>query len=152
MKKCFFAVEQRVIFTSRALFSAIEKDVLLASFLSNLVYNFLCHSSSRYVGRTSQRLQERIRQHVPKFIRTSQISNFRNISTDSGKYSTPVSFRESAIGQHLLVNLCAPKTTVIKNFFFFYLSFRFFIYLLWKRFTSNHASQFLTAKKSLYTT
>ena len=46
----------------------------------------------------------RIRQHVPKFIITGQIPNSRNISTCSGKSSTPVMFRESAIGQHLLDN------------------------------------------------
>ena len=38
VKKCFFAVEQRVIFTSRPLFSAIKKDMLPASLLSNIAY------------------------------------------------------------------------------------------------------------------
>ena len=31
-----------------------------------------CHCDSRYEGRTSQRLQDRIKQHLPKFIRTGQ--------------------------------------------------------------------------------
>ena len=82
--------------------SGIKKDVLPASLLSNTVCNFSCHCDSRYVGRTSQQLQDRICQHIPKFIRTGQIPNSRNIFTRSGKSSTPVMFSESAIGQHLL--------------------------------------------------
>ena len=81
VEKCSFAVEQRVIFTSRPLLTAIKKNVLLASLLSNVVYNFSCHCNSQYVGHTSQRLHDRIRQHVLKFIKTGQILNSQNIST-----------------------------------------------------------------------
>ena len=122
MLKCFFAVEQRVIFTSRPFLPGIKKDMLPASLLSNVIYNFSCHCDRRYVGRTSQRLQERIRQHIPKFMRTGQIPNSRNISARSGKSSTPVIFSDSAIGQHLLDNptyVFAPKITVMKNLQFF---------------------------------
>ena len=99
VEKYFFAVKQRVIFTSRPLLPAIKKDVWPASLLSNVVYNFSCHCNSQYVGRISQRLQDRIRQHVPKLIKTGQIPNYCNISTRSGKSSTPVMFRKSAIGR-----------------------------------------------------
>ena len=75
VEKCFFAVKQRVIFTSCPFLSAIKKDVLPALLLSNVVYNFLCHCDNRYVGHTSQRLQDKIRQRVPKFIKTSLIPN-----------------------------------------------------------------------------
>ena len=44
---------KRFNFTSRPLLPAIEKNVLPASLLSNVVYNFSCHCDSRYVGRTS---------------------------------------------------------------------------------------------------
>ena len=110
MQKCFFAVEQRVIFTSCPLLPPIKKNVLPASLLSNVVYNFSCHCDSRYVDRTSQRLKDIIRQHEPKFIRTGQIPNSRNIFTLSGKSLTPVMFSEFAIGQHLLDNpMCAKN-------------------------------------------
>ena len=113
VEKCFFAVEQSLIFSSRPLLPAIKKNVLPASVLSNVVYNFSCHCDSGYVGRTSQRLQDRIRQHAQKFIRTGQIPNSRNISTRSGKSSTPVLFSESAIGQHLLDNpMCAINSAI----------------------------------------
>ena len=111
VEKCFFAVEQCVIFTSRPLLPAIKKDVLPASLLSNVIYDFSYHCDSRYVGRNkSQQLQDRIHQHVPKFIRTGQIPTSRNISTRSGKLSTPVMFNESAIGQPPLDNpMCAKN-------------------------------------------
>ena len=98
-----------MFFTSCPLLPAIKKYVLPASLLNNVVYNFSCHCNSRYVGRTSQRLQEQIRQHVPKFIRIGQIPNSRNISTRSGKSSTPVKFSKSTIGQQLVLDshMCA---------------------------------------------
>ena len=34
-----------------------------------VIYEYVCHCDSRYVGRTTQRLQERIMLHVPKAIR-----------------------------------------------------------------------------------
>ena len=34
-----------------------------------VIYEYVCRCDSRYVGRTTQRLQERIKQHVPKAIR-----------------------------------------------------------------------------------
>ena len=43
VEKCFFAVEQRVIFTSHPFLPAIKKDVLPGSLISSVVYNFLCH-------------------------------------------------------------------------------------------------------------
>ena len=84
--------------------------MLPASHLSNVVYNFSCHCDSRYVGHTSQRLQDGIRHHVPKFIRTGQIPNSRSRNIRSGKSSNPVMFSESVIGQHLLDNpICAKN-------------------------------------------
>ena len=46
----FFAVEQRVTFTSRPLLSAIKKNALPASLLSKVVCNFSCHCNSQFVG------------------------------------------------------------------------------------------------------
>ena len=59
---------------------------------------------------------------------------------------------ESAVSEQLLDTLFGPKITVIKNLLFFHLVVVLFIYLLWKPFTLNHASQSYGAKKSLFTT
>ena len=76
----------------------------------NLVW--ICHCDSRYVGRTSQRLQQRIKQHVPKTILQKHISQDRSTLARSCKpirnFKTETSF--SAIGQHLLQNpTCAHE-------------------------------------------
>jgi len=66
VKCCFFSVEPRVVFMTRQLLPATKKDVLPSHHQSNVIYHFVCHCDSRYVGRTSQRLEERIKQHIPK--------------------------------------------------------------------------------------
>ena len=48
---------------------AAKKDVLSANQRSMVIYEHVCSCDSRNVGRTAQRLQERIKQHVPKAIR-----------------------------------------------------------------------------------
>ena len=72
VKQCFSAVEPRVVYSTKStndLLYSTNKDVLPALQKSNVIYQFSCHCDSRYVGRTSQRLQDRIKQHVPKSIR-----------------------------------------------------------------------------------
>ena len=119
IKQCFFAVEPRVIFTTRPLLPAIKKDVLPTHHHSNLIYEFVCHCDSRYVGRTSQRLQDRIKQHVPKFIlnnsTTSKIRSSLSRACKTDDNSSQPSFHESAIGQHLLDNKeCASQYSYSK--------------------------------------
>ena len=91
--------------TTRQLLPPTKKDVLPSHHCSNLVYLFVCHYDSRYVGRTSQRLQERIKQHISKFtISTSRKSLPHRCKANN----SPRQFHESAIGQHLLDNpVCA---------------------------------------------
>ena len=61
----------------------------------------LCHCDSRYVGRTSQRLEERIKQHVPKSITNPRTSaNRQSLSRSCKNNIRPQQFHESAIGQH----------------------------------------------------
>ena len=77
VKQCFSAVEPHVVYATNELLSATNKDVLPALRKSNVIYQFSCHYDSRYVGRTSQRLQDRIKQHVPKSIRSYSSSQKR---------------------------------------------------------------------------
>ena len=103
VQRYYFAVEPRVVFTTLQLFT--KKNVLLSHQCSNLAYLFVCHCNSRYVGRTSQRFQERIKQHIPKF----SISSSRKSLPHRCKASSHSrQFHESAIAQHLLDNpVCA---------------------------------------------
>ena len=93
-----------VFVATRQLLPTSKKDVLPASQQSNIVYEFSCHCDSRYVGRTSQRLQDRIKQHVPTSVRTGQVSQDRKAFNRSCKLTNHEPICDSAIGQHLLTN------------------------------------------------
>ena len=58
---CFASVNPRVIFTSKSVLFIAHKNVVLVTKKSNVIYVFQCHCDSRYLGRTSQRLEGRIR-------------------------------------------------------------------------------------------
>ena len=112
VKRYYFAVEPCIVYTTRQLPPVAKKDVLPAFRQSNIVYQFLCHCDSRYVDRTSQRLQQRIKQHVLKTILQKHISQDQSTLARSCKpirsFKTETSF--SAIGQHLLQNpTCAHE-------------------------------------------
>ena len=86
--------------------SATKKNVLHAHHHNNVIYQFLCHCNSWYVGRTFHRLHERIKQHVSGSIRNHYSSQDRsNLSRARKKNSTyQIIVRDSAIGRHLLKN------------------------------------------------
>ena len=112
VKRCYFAVKPCIVYTTRQLLPVAKRDVPPAFHQSNIVYQFLCHCDSRYVGRTSQRLQQRIKQHVLKTILQEHLSQDRSTLARSCKpirsFKAETSF--SAIGQHLLQNpTCAHE-------------------------------------------
>ena len=112
VKRCYFAVEPCIVYTTRQLLLEAKKDVLPAFHQNNIVYQFLCHCDSRYVGHTSQRLRQRIKQHVHNTILQEHISQDRSTLARSCKpirsFKAQTSF--SAIGQHLLHNpTCARE-------------------------------------------
>ena len=106
VKCCYFAVEPCIVYITRQLLPVAKKNVLPAFYQSNIVYQFLCHCDSRYVGRASQKLQQKIKQHVPKAILQEHISQNRSTLARSCKpirsFKGETSF--SVIGQHLLQN------------------------------------------------
>ena len=53
------------VFTIRKMLSTGRKDRLPAEQLSNVIYLYNCVCGHNYVGRTTQRLEERIKQQVP---------------------------------------------------------------------------------------
>jgi len=112
VKTCFAALEPRVVYTTKDLYPVNKKDVLSAFQQSNVMYQFSCHCDSRYVGCTSQRLQDRIEQHIPKSIRNtaacSQTCSQPKCHCKSSTQQVPSTQSltcDSAIGLHLLYNL-----------------------------------------------
>ena len=130
VEKCFFAVKQRFSFTSRPLLTAIKKDVLPASLLSNVIYNF---RATVIVGTWAEDLND---------YRTKVVNMFQNL-LEPAKFQTLAIFLfvltnlqpQSWLVNVRLVNtfwtiLFAPNITVMKNLLFFHLVVRLFIYLL----------------------
>ena len=66
---CFYAVKPRVIYSTRVMLQSAKKDSVPTIQKSYVVYEFSCRCEARYVGRTTQRLADRIRQHLPTSIR-----------------------------------------------------------------------------------
>ena len=105
MYRCYHAVNIRSIFTTRMAFNSTRKDKFPIFKQSLLIYKFECRCSSSYIDRTCQRLEVRIRQHVP-----------RDIITKSQQTSGHSQAMNSAIGEYLLaINSC--RTNYQDNYF-----------------------------------
>ena len=98
----------RVVYSTNELLSATNKDVLPALQKSNVVYRFSCHCDSQYVGRTSQRLLDKIKQHVLKSIRFCSSSQKRLLPACRCKSAIQTNTHslasDSAFALHLLQN------------------------------------------------
>ena len=75
VSSCFGAVKLRAVFSTRKMFPTVRKDVVPTKQQSMVVYQYVCRCDCWYVGRTSQRLQDRIKQHIPKAIRNQAQPN-----------------------------------------------------------------------------
>ena len=78
----FAAAKPQVVFTTNKAFSGRQKDVLPTTSQSSIVYKFTCRCGRAYVGKTSQRLSERIKQHVPAKILKAK-PDLRKSTSDS---------------------------------------------------------------------
>ena len=65
IRKAYPMCKCRVIFKSKPIFQACFKDQLPAHQRSNVIHLFSCRCGNRYVGKTTQRLETRIKQHIP---------------------------------------------------------------------------------------
>ena len=110
VQKCYRAVDPRVIFSTRKLLPAIHKDALPSTYQSMVVHQYVCRCDCRYVGRTSQRLHDRIAQHIPKSIRNKSIPSKTLPTRDCKTKISTIHNCDSAIGLHLLQNdACAQS-------------------------------------------
>ena len=102
VESCFGSVTTRVVFTSKRMLPVARKDVLPTTLKNSVVYEYSCHCDSRYVGRTSQRLQDKIKQHVPKWLQQQAKRPTRSQPGRSCKLKRNNPDCDSAVGQHLL--------------------------------------------------
>ena len=90
-----------VSFSSKAMFRGTIKDRNPTHQCSNLIYLFKCRCDKQYVGKTIQRLETRIGQHIPAWLTKPKTST--NDDDEQPKVT-------SAIGEHLLNNTkCLDK-------------------------------------------
>ena len=92
-----------------------KKDCVPTTQKSCVVYEFSCRCEARYVGRTTQRLADRIKQHVPSSIRKKS-NTVREQPPRMCKKNNYKINCESAIGKHLIANLECAKTYTDDNF------------------------------------
>ena len=63
--RCYFSAAVRVIFQTRTAFVSMRKDVLPPHHINSVLCKYTCSCGSDYIGRTSNHLDLRIRQHRP---------------------------------------------------------------------------------------
>ena len=152
VKRCFFSVEPRVIFNTRQLLPAIRKDVLPSHHHSNVIYQFLCPCDSRYVGRISQRLEERIKQHLPRSIINPRASVNRQVFPALARTThAHNNFTNPPLVNIFLTTPNVPFITATKNFLFSLEVALLFTFLLLKRLLLNLSIPFCVSKKNSYT-
>ena len=140
-----------------------KKDVLPTNQKSMVIYECVCHCDNRYVGRTTQRIQQRIKQHVPKAIRqkntliqeqgTHRSQPIKTQPNRKCKAKSKTQFEpesDSAIGQHSLEsNQCARNYSdsqfkvLTTARFQFHLSLLEAVYISWKKTDLCRQKQFV---------
>ena len=101
-------MKPRVVYNTRVMLPSAEKDCIPTTQKSCVVYEFSCRCEARYVGRTTQRLADRIKQHVPASVRKK--STVREQPPRMCKKNNSKINCESAIRQHLIANPECAKT------------------------------------------
>ena len=104
VESCYGSVSTRLVFTSKRMLPVTRKDALPTTHKSFVIYEYKCHCDSRYVEQTSERLQDRIKQHVPKWLRQQLTCPRRSQQQRSWKRNDTKPDCNSAIGQHILEN------------------------------------------------
>ena len=106
MSSCYDNTRLRTVLTSRGILPTSRKDVLPIQMKSNIVYKFTCHCNKWYIGRTSQRLTSRIKEHVPKCVRSAVDNPVNGTQTITALTLAQARAKEkSSIAEHLLNNL-----------------------------------------------
>ena len=103
---CFGAVTLRTVFHSKPLLPTNRKDPLPTMKRSKIVYQYTCRCDQRYVGRTGQRLETRVEQHLRKVESVRE-----NQSTTRTKNCDPPNESSAETSQPLLKISQQPATS-----------------------------------------
>ena len=78
---CYFSAAVRVIFLNRTAFVSMCKDVQPPHHINSIIYKYTCNCGSDYLGRTSNRLDLRIKQHFPARILNLELKRGQLVNT-----------------------------------------------------------------------
>ena len=112
---CFYAVKPRVVYNTKVMLPSAKKDSVPTTQKSCVVYEFSCRCEALYVESTTQRLADRIKQHIPTSIRKKN-TTIREQPPRMCKNSNSKMKSDSTIGQHLIKNPECAKTYSDDNF------------------------------------
>ena len=87
---CFYAVKPRAAYNTRVMLPSAKKDSIPTIQKSCVVYEFSCRCEARYIGHTTQRLADRLKQYVSTSIRTKNNSMAFHFSMRVSTVSTIV--------------------------------------------------------------
>ena len=104
MESCYGSLSTRLVITFKRMLPVAHKNVLLIIQKSFVTYEYQCHRDSRYVGRASQRIQDRIKQHVLQWLRQQLTCPRRSQPHRSCTRTDHKPGCDSANGQDLLAN------------------------------------------------
>ena len=113
IRQCYYSATPRVIFLSKPILSHCYKDPIPTLNQSKVVYRYQCCCDNSYVGQTSRRFIDRIKEHVPKCVKEfikEPTQNFKESKTLEN------ASKRSTIAQHLLENKECGKAHKDENF------------------------------------
>ena len=112
---CYYAVKPRVVYNTRVMLPSAKKDSDSTSQKSCVGYELSCRCEARDVGRPTQSLADRLKQHVPTSIWKKSYSAREQQPRICKNNESRINC-ESAIGQHLIANPECAKTHTDDNF------------------------------------
>lgn len=136
---CYNAVKLRTVFQTRSAYPSLGEGRLFY-FLVIFIYKFKCRCDTMYIGRTNQRLETQITQHVPAYLGSS---------SESRDLRTPQAVHDFSIGQHLLDNPDCVADYDDAFFPFYIVLARFTISKSLRLFTSNFISRVYINKRNI---
>ena len=116
VESCYDSISNRLLFAWKRVLPVAQKNILLTTQESFVIYEYKCNCCSRYVKRTSLRLQDRIKQHVSQWLRQQLTGPRRSQPHRSCKRNDTKPDCDTAIGQHLLDNDQCALIMIISGF------------------------------------
>ena len=78
---CYFSAAVRVIFQTHTAFVSMRKDVPPPHHINTVIYRCTCSCGSDYIGRTSNWLDQRVKQYLPARILNIELKRGQLVNT-----------------------------------------------------------------------